>query len=104
MVRIKVCTRVEYGLFAQKIQISFSMQNRWLLVELLPTATTMGSATTSVLDPVPSTRVWKSSTIFHAIKQSVILNFGDAGWGAVGVSLSGKQISFELSVLALGRF
>ena len=104
MVRIKVCTRVEYGLFAQKIQISFSVQNRWLLVELLPTATTMGSTTTSVLDPVPSTRVWKSSTIFHAIKQSVILNFGDAGWGAVGVSLSGKQFSFELSLLALGRF
>jgi hypothetical protein len=51
----------------------------------------MGSTTTSVLGPVPSTRVWKSSTIFHAIKQSVILNFGDAGWGAVGVSLSGKQ-------------
>lgn len=70
---------------------SLSVQNRWLLVELLPTATTMVSTTTSALEPVPSTRVWKSSTIFHAIKQSVILNFGDAGWGAVGVSLSGKQ-------------
>lgn len=70
---------------------SLSGQNRWLLVELLPSATTVGPTTTSVLDPLPSTRVWKSSTIYHAIKQSVILNFGDAGWGAVGVNLSGKQ-------------
>ena len=67
------------------------VQNRWLLVELLPATTTVGPTTTSVLGPVSSTRVWKSSTVFHAIKQGVILNFGDAGWGAVGVSLSGKQ-------------
>jgi hypothetical protein len=52
----------------------------------------MGPTTTSVLSPAPSTRAWKSSTIYHAIKQSVILNFGDAGWGAVGVSFSGKQV------------
>jgi Rpp14/Pop5 family len=67
-----------------------SVQNRWLLVELLPTPTIAGPTTTSAFDPAPLTRVRKSSTIFHAIKQSVILNFGDAGWGAVGVSLSGK--------------
>ena len=78
------------------------MQNRWLLVELLPTATTVGPTTTSALDPVPSARVWKSSTVFHAIKQCVILNFGDAGWGAVGVSLSGKQIS-RVIPLGLGK-
>jgi ribonuclease P/MRP protein subunit POP5 len=30
-----------------------------------------------------------ASKIYHAIKDSVINNFGDAGWGAVGVSLSG---------------
>lgn len=72
------------------------VQNRWLLVELLlPATTTVGPTPTSVLDPVSSTRVWKSSTVFHAIKQCVILNFGDAGWGAVGVSLSGKQ-SFQV--------
>jgi len=81
------------------------IKNRWLLVELLPTATTLGSTTAPALDPVPSARVWKSSTIFHAIKQSVILNFGDAGWGAVGVSLSVKYYSptTQTCIIKVGR-
>jgi hypothetical protein len=37
------------------------------------------------------------SKIFHAIKESVILNFGDAGWGAVGVSLAGKQAFLSIT-------
>ena len=33
---------------------------------------------------------FNASKIYHAIKNSAILNFGDAGWGAIGVSLSGE--------------
>lgn len=29
-------------------------------------------------------------TIWAALKESVLANFGDTGWGAVGLSLTGK--------------
>ncbi|KAG8764568.1 hypothetical protein FRC15_007540, partial [Serendipita sp. 397] len=46
-----------------------------------------------------------TSKIYHAIKNSVIINFGDAGWGAVGVSLNIKYYSptTSLCILKVGR-
>ena len=32
-----------------------------------------------------------SKDVFNALKQSVLLHFGDVGWGEVGASLAGKQ-------------
>lgn len=60
------------------ISVTIDPQNRWLLVEFLNP------------DLNESYPPLTPSKIFHTIKESVIHNFGDAGWGAVGVSLSGQ--------------
>lgn len=59
----------------------FLLQNRWILVEFLPL-------------PYPSQQstVLDSKQIYAALKQSVIVNFGDTGWGAVGSSLNGTTL------------
>jgi len=46
-----------------------------------------------------------ASKIYHAIKDSVINNFGDAGWGAVDDSLSVKYYSPTtcLCIIRVGR-
>ncbi|KAG8807932.1 hypothetical protein FRC18_005305 [Serendipita sp. 400] len=62
--------------------------NRWLLIEFLNPELNEG------LPPLTT------SKIYHAIKNSVIINFGDAGWGAVGVSLNSKPQS-KLGILPL---
>lgn len=56
----------------------FLSQNRWILVEFLPL-------------PYPNKQQTSlnSKQIYAALKQSVIVNFGDTGWGAVGSSLNG---------------
>ncbi|KAG8793688.1 hypothetical protein FRC12_001930 [Ceratobasidium sp. 428] len=54
-------------------------KNRWLLLELIPCAT-------------PTTTL-SSKQIYNALRESVIENFGDAGWGAVGGSLTIKYFS-----------
>jgi len=45
--------------------------------------------------PYPSQQptVLNSKQIYAALKQSVIVNFGDTGWGAVGSSLNVKYFS-----------
>ncbi|KAL1762243.1 hypothetical protein FB107DRAFT_268527 [Schizophyllum commune] len=50
------------------------IKNRWLLVEFLPVD--------------DGALVLSEKTIWAAVKQSVVHNFGDAGWGGIGVSLS----------------
>ena len=71
MVRIKV------GVFSVRADaFSNPAQNRWLLVEFLPVD--------------DGALVLSEKTIWAAVKQSVVHNFGDAGWGGIGVSLSGK--------------
>ncbi|KAF9650246.1 hypothetical protein BDM02DRAFT_1499067 [Thelephora ganbajun] len=57
-------------------------KNRWILVEFLPL-------------PYPNRQstALNSKQIYAALKQSVIVNFGDAGWGAVGNSLNVKYFS-----------
>ncbi|KAF9487825.1 hypothetical protein BDN71DRAFT_1485237 [Pleurotus eryngii] len=50
-------------------------KNRWLLVEFIP----LHEATNNALN---------GQQIFNALKQSILANFGDTGWGAVGMSLN----------------
>ncbi|KAK7038282.1 ribonuclease P/MRP protein subunit POP5 [Favolaschia claudopus] len=59
-------------------------KNRWLLVELIPAPQTPSSAAPARLD---GQKIWAS------LKQSIITNFGDVGWGSVGLSMSVKYYS-----------
>ncbi|TFK96719.1 hypothetical protein BDV98DRAFT_651646 [Pterulicium gracile] len=68
-------------------------KNRWILVELLPT--TEGKQT----PPINGKQIW------NALKQSLITNFGDTGWGAVGLSLTVKYYSptTNMAIIRVGR-
>jgi len=57
-------------------------KNRWILVEFLPLP--YPNKQSAVLNP---------KQIYAALKQSVIVNFGNTGWGAVGSSLNVKYFS-----------
>ena len=59
----------------------FRCQNRWLLVEFI-----------SVGQNKPTTIPLEGKQIWAALKQSVLTNFGDTGWGAVGLSLTGEDL------------
>jgi hypothetical protein len=60
--------------------LKLRLKNRWLLVELIP-----------VQNPSPNTSPTQldGQKIWAALKQSVVNNFGDVGWGSVGLSMSG---------------
>jgi ribonuclease P/MRP protein subunit POP5 len=60
----------------------FPLQNRWILVEFLP-----------LPYPTQQSAVLNSKQIYAALKQSVLVNFGDTGWGAVGSSLNGTTLA-----------
>lgn len=79
MVRFKVC---EYTEFMQEADRNSSVQNRWLLVEFIPCSEVDASKR--------PTNGMNAKQIWAAIKQSVLHNFGDTGWGAVGLSLTGE--------------
>jgi len=74
-----------------------AQQNRWLLVEFIPapspSISTPHHAQHSASIPFPEEL--SSKDVFNALKQSVLLHFGDVGWGEVGASLAGKA-SFVL--------
>ncbi|KAJ7766615.1 hypothetical protein B0H16DRAFT_1522005 [Mycena metata] len=57
-------------------------KNRWLLVELIP-----------ALGPNLSPAPLDGQKIWAALRQSVVNNFGDVGWGYVGPSMSVKYYS-----------
>jgi hypothetical protein len=59
------------------------LQNRWILVEFLP-----------LPYPNQQSAALDSKQIYAAVKQSVIVNFGDTGWGAVGSSLNGTPLVY----------
>lgn len=61
------------------------MQNRWILVEFLP-----------LPYPNQQSTALDSKLIYAALKQSVIVNFGDTGWGAVGSSLNGTTLVYAV--------
>ncbi|KAJ7481038.1 hypothetical protein B0H11DRAFT_1724687, partial [Mycena galericulata] len=58
------------------------LKNRWLLVELIPVA-----------NPNSSTVALDGHKIWDALRQSILTNFGDIGWGSVGLSISVKYYS-----------
>ena len=70
-------------------------QNRWLLVEFIPDVSTSEHPTTTTR----SRDTISGKDVFNALKQSVLLHFGDIGWGEVGSSLAGEL--FLLSCLPL---
>ncbi|KAN0092565.1 hypothetical protein V8E55_003349 [Tylopilus felleus] len=57
-------------------------KNRWLLVELI-----------SISNDKPTPSSFDAKHVYAALRQSVILNFGDMGWGAVGGSMTVKYFS-----------
>ena len=59
------------------------LQNRWILVEFL-----------ALPYPNRQSTGLSSKQIYPALKQSVIVNFGDTGWGAVGGSLNGTTLVY----------
>ncbi|KAL5526719.1 POP5 [Sanghuangporus sanghuang] len=61
-------------------------KNRWLLVEFIP-FTSEGVATYAPSDGLTGKYIW------NALRDSVLVNFGDTGWGAVGSSLTVKYFS-----------
>ncbi|KAJ6480815.1 hypothetical protein C8R47DRAFT_1186651 [Mycena vitilis] len=58
-------------------------KNRWLLVELIPASNP---------NPNPPARL-DGHKIWAALKQSILSNFGDVGWGSVGSSMTVKYYS-----------
>lgn len=58
------------------------MQNRWLLVEFLPV---LNDDRVSIAAPT----TLDGRKVYNALKHSIVCNFGDTGWGAVGLSMSG---------------
>ncbi|THH09027.1 hypothetical protein EW145_g2307 [Phellinidium pouzarii] len=56
-------------------------KNRWLLIEFIP-LTVDGNATYLPSEGLNGKYIWS------ALKESVLANFGDTGWGAVGTSLT----------------
>ncbi|KAF9261405.1 hypothetical protein L218DRAFT_961414 [Marasmius fiardii PR-910] len=70
-------------------------KNRWLLIEFLPVHGSEDGVKID-LSTTSSTRIQsqiEGKHIWAAIKQSVISNFGDVGWGSVGLSLNVKYFS-----------
>lgn len=65
--------------------IMVRFKNRWLLVEFIPCP----DGDVAFAHRLCSSTNLSGKQIFAALKQSVIMNFGDAGWGAVGYSLTG---------------
>ena len=74
-------------------------QNRWLLIEFIPAASPSSLATSESTPgrshsqhiTTSSPDAISSKDVFNALKQSVLLNFGDVGWGEVGSSLAGER-------------
>ncbi|KAI0249047.1 hypothetical protein BJV78DRAFT_1230880 [Lactifluus subvellereus] len=62
-------------------------KNRWLLIEFIPASPALASA------PISPAEEISGKDVFNALKQSVLLHFGDAGWGEVGGSLAVKYFS-----------
>jgi ribonuclease P/MRP protein subunit POP5 len=80
MVRFKVLPSFLFLAANRTTCSSLSCQNRWLLIEFIPATSTPGQAVAI-----------SGKDVFHALKQSVLLHFGDVGWGEVGASLAGEM-------------
>ncbi|KAJ8588140.1 hypothetical protein M405DRAFT_820214 [Rhizopogon salebrosus TDB-379] len=61
-------------------------KNRWLLVEFIDISPVDTSSKAGI-------RPLDGKQVYNALRDSVTTNFGDAGWGAVGMSLTVKYFS-----------
>ncbi|KAI9454797.1 Rpp14/Pop5 family-domain-containing protein [Russula earlei] len=77
-------------------------KNRWLLVEFIPI---VSSASDRAIATTQSQEEISGKDVFNALKQSVLLHFGDIGWGEVGASLAVKYFSpaTNLCILRVAR-
>ncbi|KDR78603.1 hypothetical protein GALMADRAFT_244051 [Galerina marginata CBS 339.88] len=77
-------------------------KNRWLLVEFIPVAQGRAQLGKPAIGNGPSL---DGKAIWVALKQSVLANFGDSGWGAVGLSLTVKYFSptTNICIIRVGR-
>ncbi|KIY46037.1 hypothetical protein FISHEDRAFT_66541 [Fistulina hepatica ATCC 64428] len=66
-------------------------KNRWFLVEFLPISS--------------KNAAFEGKQIWNALKQCILHNFGDAGWGAVAMSLTVKYYSptTNVCIIRVGR-
>ncbi|KAI9460315.1 hypothetical protein HD554DRAFT_2134444 [Boletus coccyginus] len=71
-------------------------KNRWLLVEFISVSNDKDTPAASSFD---------AKHVYAALRQSVISNFGDTGWGAVGGSMAVKYVSptTHLCILRVAR-
>ncbi|KAJ7907291.1 hypothetical protein B0H13DRAFT_2233450 [Mycena leptocephala] len=71
-------------------------KNRWLLVELIPASTPNPNSSPARLD---------GQKIWAALRQSILTNFGDVGWGSVGSSMNVKYYSptTNICIIRVGR-
>ncbi|KAF9230966.1 hypothetical protein BU15DRAFT_91013 [Melanogaster broomeanus] len=65
-------------------------KNRWLLVEFISVSSSDRSSSLSSHHTPPS---FDAKHIYTALRESILSNFGDTGWGAVGSSLTVKYFS-----------
>lgn len=72
------------------------LQNRWLLVEFIPCPNDSDGPTYLPSEGLNSKLIWA------ALKESVLSNFGDTGWGAVASSLTGQSGRCDESSYNLG--
>jgi ribonuclease P/MRP protein subunit POP5 len=78
MVRFKVSNLVYISILSLKLG---SGQNRWILVEFIPIAqgtAQFGKYTVGNANSIDGKAIWS------ALKQSMLNNFGETRWGAVG--------------------
>jgi len=84
-------------------------KNRWILVEFIPIATSTALSTSghghATTHSPQSPEVISGKDVFTALKQSILLHFGDVGWGEVGASLAVKYFSpaTNLCILRVAR-
>ncbi|GBE90101.1 Ribonuclease P/MRP protein subunit POP5 [Sparassis crispa] len=81
-------------------------KNRWLLVEFIPCSRSPAAVVELDAPSVTSgASEMNSKQIWSALKQSIIIHFGDTGWGAVGASLSIKYFSprTNVCIIRVGR-
>lgn len=80
---------VRFKVSPQTVVLKYSnyslAKNRWLLVEFIPVGQNKSG-----------TNHLEGKHIWGALKQCILNNFGDTGWGAVGLSLTGKVPSFTV--------
>ncbi|KAJ3717070.1 hypothetical protein FB446DRAFT_736738 [Lentinula raphanica] len=81
-------------------------KNRWFLVEFLPIPSNAKILSIPSTQSKPAAQLELDGRKIHsALKQSILANYGDVGWGAVALSLSVKYCSptTNICIIRVGR-